>query len=328
MICSLDLCLDKRYLTDEDDFINSVLENPKRELNADGELVKTVGYIKNYRVTITPSKIFLNGSLSKFYLRTNAKSLSRRDVLKAVKKLKALTGLPLQNADIIRVDFAVNLFLKAPFKSYLPYFEETPGYTKGVDAYGGLKYVKQKEVANFELAVYNKLSELRVRAKEAYQKTKEYADRNGKSSLLRIELRLKSEVRKRLLPKGRRILLPHLLSGGVNRKLIMLWQKTYDAIAKNRQPMLLASASGCKEAKDILAATMIDSLGITSVLRSIDEAARRGQWSAKKKSVTKSELKKLSIYCSSTTPSHCFEEIEKAMQESVELNQWINDWSR
>jgi hypothetical protein len=111
------------------------LENIQRKSDENGEVLCISGNIRNYGVSIYPDKIFLNGSLSKFVHGTNLLSLQRRDILPAIKELKTATGLPVHLAQIIRIDFALNIFVEHLYKLYTPYFEDTHGYIKGTSAY-------------------------------------------------------------------------------------------------------------------------------------------------------------------------------------------------
>lgn len=327
MICSFDLCLDKRYINQkiENNLIKSILQKVEYKVNEDGVGAAT-GYVGNYKITILPDKIFLNGSLGKFYFGTNVLPLSREDLPKALKKLKKETGLPIQYARIIRIDFAVNLFLQFPFKKYLQCFEETHGYTKSHSQYGGIRYIKQKERDNFELSIYNKLSELRVNARDVYAVAKGVMEKGGEKAIMRIELRMKSEVKKRLLPNVQKLMVPHLLSRKVNQRLARLWQKTYGGIAKNKSHRLPTGISGLKELKDVLVSMQIKSMGLHQILADIDEIASTNKWTAKKKSTTKADIKRLYNSSSSGTSSHYIKEIETKIKENEELNQWIADW--
>lgn len=328
MICSFDFCLSSRYYSEEQKnaLIEDVLQNVRRSVNPNGELTETRGNFENYRVTILPEKIFFNGSLSKFYLMSNVVELSRDQIPAAIKELKKRTGLPIQFADVVRIDFGVNVFLKHKYKSYLPFFEETYGYMKGRDQYGGLKFGKTGANQRVEIAIYDKLTELSTNARDVYKIVRETLNETGEQGVMRIEMRIKSLARKTLLPSASRLTVAHLLSAKVNRKLIKLWKQYYDAIGKNMKLRLSIDISGLKELKDVLAAKQIEAAGLDQVLLDIDEMARTGNWSAKKKSTTKAEIKKLcQIRLKTSLPIHIME-IEKKIRENSGLSEWISDW--
>jgi hypothetical protein len=138
---------------------------------------------------------------------------------------------------------------------------------------------------------------------------------------------MKSEVRKRLMPNAKRLLMPHILSKQVNQRLIKLWQKTYAEITKNKSPRLSTSISGLKELKDVLAAAQIKETGLHQILIDIEEIARVNQWTSKKKSTTKSEITKLYNTQKTGITSHYIKEIERAVKEDPDLKKWIADWS-
>lgn len=328
MICSFDFCLNKKYYTteQENNLIDNVLENVNRSANADGTLTKTTGYVDNYRVTIHDDKMFFNGSLSKFYLMSNVVELSREDIPKALKELRRKTQMPIQYGEIVRVDFAVNVFLEHKFNSYLPFFGESHGYTKGTDNYGGVRFGKTGANQKIEIAIYDKLAELRANARDVYKMVKETLDDNGEKGIMRIEMRLKKLARKTLLPSASRLTVAHLLLARVNHKLIKLWKQYYEAIDKNMKLRLPKDIGGLKELKDMLAAKQIEVEGLNQVLFDIDEMAKAGNWSAKKKSTTKAEIKKLSqTKFQGTLPDYIIE-IEKKVKQNSKLSEWISDW--
>lgn len=328
MICSFDFCLSSRFYTEEQktNLIDNVIENVKRSVNSNGELTEIRGNIDNYRVTILPEKMFFNGSLSKSYLGSNVVELSRDDIPKALKNLKRRTQMPIQFADVIRIDLAVNVFLQNKYKTYLPYFGESYGYIKGRDQYGGLKYVRTCADQKIEIAIYDKLSELAANARNVYAIAKDALEGTGEKGIMRIEMRLKKSVRKTLLPSASRLTVVHLLSGGVNRKLIKLWKQHYAAIDKNLKLRLPSEIAGLKELKDVLAAKQIEAEGLDQVMLDIDEMAKTGNWSSKKKSTTKTEIKKLSQERFEGTLPHSIIEIEQKIKKQSGLSEWISDW--
>lgn len=328
MICSFDFCLNRRFYSEEqkNDLIENVLENVKRSIDSNGEISSISGNVDNYRVTILQEKIFFNGSLPKLYLGSNVGDLTKDKIPQALKYLKKRTKMPIQFADVIRIDFAVNVILKDRYKMYLPYFGETHGYTKGRDQFGGVKYGKIGANQKIEIAIYDKLAELAANDREVYKIAKDVLKVNGEKCIMRIEMRIKKSVRKTLLPNSSRFTLVHLLSTKVNQKLIRLWNQHYEAIDKKMNIRLPSEISGLKELKDLLAAKQIESEGLDQVMLDIEEMAKKGKWSSKKKSIIKKEIKKLSQVRFEGKLPPAMMEIENKIKRDSPLKKWISDW--
>ncbi|MBK6330458.1 MAG: hypothetical protein IPF62_08040 [Bacteroidetes bacterium] len=147
---------------------------------------------------------------------------------------------------------------------------------------------------------------------------------NNLKGILRIEHRQKTNVRKMLLPNSQRIMMVHLLYKKVQQNLIQLWLKNYYAINKNKTPRFPTNVKDFKEMKNILACKQIHIEGINKILADADEAATVNNWTPKKKSVTKKEIRNLYNTQFESTSPHYIMEIEEKVRTNVELLQWIS----
>ena len=323
MICSLNLDLNKRYYNeDQQNKLISILENVKYISDKDGTMHSITGFIENFKITITETRIYLNGSLTKFYHGNNVVTLTKEEMSPAIKRLKQVTGLPVQYAVIRRIDLAINIFLEQPYYIYLPYFEDSYGYIKGINQYKGITYRKENRNTTSEFVIYNKLAEVCSQSPDVYNVVKVVMNEHNEKGIMRLELRLKKSVSMQLLPNGKKLTLPYLLSSKVRQRLAQIWFKTYRSIDKKCKP-ILSDPKGYKEMKDALAAMQIKNMGKAKLMRSIDDIARRCRWSAKKKSITKTafyELFRKSIK-SILPPSYI--ELEQKILHGEELLKWL-----
>jgi len=322
MICSLHLCLPEYYYTRKDvSKLKAKLTNVSTSVSEYGMTTETKGNLENYQVRILDDRIYFNGSIGKYYHGNNVVSLTKDDLKEALKKLKKTTGLQIYKADVCRIDIAMNIVLPHKFKSYTPFLENTPDYLVGRDKFGGMRYKTRQ--GNIEFVFYDKLRELRNRDELTYNLTKGYV---GKGCMMRIEARIVKTARKTLLPKASKLMAVHLLSETVHRRLIWVWKKHYNKIPKSKSPRLRFDVSGLKELKDILATYALHTIGLKDVLTDIEEMARQGEWSAKKKSTVRRGIKDLHQDEFLGKTSHYIKEMEEAVRENEEMREWVAAW--
>jgi len=82
------------------------------------------GSLGNFRVYIRPTSISLKGSLCKWYLGDNFQTLNRETTKQAIEALSSVLHLPMERADVTRIDFANNLILEYPVEVYLNHMGE------------------------------------------------------------------------------------------------------------------------------------------------------------------------------------------------------------
>lgn len=76
------------------------------------------GRFKNFKILFNESGMYLYGSLAKYYLGTNQKTLRKSDIIKAIDDLSQELSLPLYKARVNRVDLAENIITTQPINLY------------------------------------------------------------------------------------------------------------------------------------------------------------------------------------------------------------------
>lgn len=138
--------------------IPAYLQDVSEHLFESGKVAIT-GRLKNLKVSVTDNAVSVkDGSLTKWYVGDNLKMLSRGDIQKAFEKISDTLHLPMQKADVKRVDFGKNLMLNHPAPAYLPYLGSNGRYTR----------LEQKTALNYkitgrELCMYDKIAEMKSR---------------------------------------------------------------------------------------------------------------------------------------------------------------------
>ncbi len=125
----------------------------------EGGRVAITGRLKNLKVSVTGNAVSVkDGSLTKWYLGDNLKMLSRGDIQRAFTQLSDTLHLPMNKADVKRLDFGKNIMLNHHVTAYLPYLGSNGRYTR----------LEQKTALNYkitgrELCVYDKVAEIKGR---------------------------------------------------------------------------------------------------------------------------------------------------------------------
>jgi hypothetical protein len=121
------------------------------------------GYIGNLKVNIKEDRVKIgdnkgNNSLCKYYLGDNFKTLSRGDTEKAIEKLSDSIHLPMERANVTRIDVAQNLMMKNPERVYYSCLGQAQHYSR-LEHNNGLYYVNQSR----QLVFYGKEHEQRTK---------------------------------------------------------------------------------------------------------------------------------------------------------------------
>lgn len=91
------------------------------------------GYLNsNLRLRIMEQGLLLNGSISKYFLSNNIEALSRSGTEQAIEKLSDELGLPMKEAKLRKLDYAVNLVMKEKPESYFPLLGESRYFKRSV----------------------------------------------------------------------------------------------------------------------------------------------------------------------------------------------------
>ena len=129
-----------------------------------GETVLS-GSLGNFKITLSKNCVNIkDGSLCKYYLGDNFKTLGRAETKRAIKQLSDTLHLPIEKATVTRIDIAQNFIVKNPVQVYYNHFGElkysrrTPvnngaGEVEGIYYFGSLG----------TLLFYNKVKEQRAK---------------------------------------------------------------------------------------------------------------------------------------------------------------------
>ena len=140
-------------ITNNDVGNDNFLHNIPRFLNDDhttayhnfnGEEVIT-GSIDNLKISISRYQVKIkDGSLCKWYLGDNFKTMGRQDTQGAIERLSDILHLPIDKATIIRLDIAQNFIVKHPIEVYLNHLGELR-HSKRLQEPSGIYYHKDGE---------------------------------------------------------------------------------------------------------------------------------------------------------------------------------------
>jgi polyhydroxyalkanoate synthesis regulator phasin len=82
------------------------------------------GALNNLRIHVSERGVSIKGSLAKYYLSDNLKTMRRKDTEQAMQKLSDELHLSIQDAEVFRVDFAHNFIMDYEPKVYYQYLGE------------------------------------------------------------------------------------------------------------------------------------------------------------------------------------------------------------
>jgi hypothetical protein len=232
-----------------------------------GEYV--TGYLDNLKINVNANRVKIsNGSLCKYYLGDNFKTLGKGDTKKAIEKISDSLHLPFEKAIVTRIDLAQNFIMQHNDKVYYPYLGEAPFY-KRLEADNGLYFNNQLR----QLVFYDKVHE----QKQKRQNIPElYQDRN----VLRIEMRFKKKLGKQF--KKSEITAGLLYDEAFYNSIVNRWKDEYFAIQKINSKLSTMKPTGSKKEfiENLALFTLLD-LGQPQVLGIVKEWQETGEISKK-----------------------------------------------
>ena len=191
------------------ELLESGTEHIKRETGESYTKFK----IKNLLISNYNNACTIKGSMARYYLGDNSKTLSLLTFREAVKQLEYDLGIDLMNAKVTRIDIAANFRLTHPIYQYLKYLKQN-NYLKICDFNNGR----------------GKLFKNKSRAKNFYDKSIT-RDENK----LRYEYQLKNSktIRNKLnMPE---VTVKNVCSQSTYIKLIELWRNEYYLILRKKK---------------------------------------------------------------------------------------------
>ncbi len=264
------------------------------------------GQLDNFRAKHINGTLILNGSLPKYFLGNNLKTLSRQSTKEALEKLSDDLHLNINDADVYRIDISTNIEMSLPLENYYNCLGEISRYKKSI-------------LSNNETILYrNGLSELIF-----YDKQKELKKQKVQipdSLINKPILRYESRYMKRLPYQFKQpeINLPMLYEKKFYSAIIEKWQNKYLSIPKRRNLIMKGDNmyNGQKELKNYLAAVGLKVLG--------GESNLIGQLNQKdidkmKKLRLKRMIKEISTDEDLTEPNEAIKELDQKIKEAVRI---------
>lgn len=120
-LCKLELKPDQNF-----DIARSILSNSQDHIPNNGKPSYYTGEYKNLRVTINQTHMYIQGSLSKYLKGHNFSNFTLEETKKAIKRLSKEFNLPLELADITRLDIAHNIEVSQLPINYFPHLISMP----------------------------------------------------------------------------------------------------------------------------------------------------------------------------------------------------------
>ena len=258
-IANSEILMELRYLLTDPKEIKSLITNS----------ISITGNYKNYRVHIGEKGLSLSGSLCKYYLGNNIRTLDNSTVKDAINMLSDNIHLPLKDATLRRIDLAENFEMRYEVPLYYSLLGSTDRY-KRLEQNNGINY----RMTIKEMLFYGKIPELRENGVEI-------PERYNGVNLLRYEFRLKNHLSQQL--KTTELNVSRLYNEQFYKELINIWKAEYNSIYKYKQHNInLNSINNVKQFKSRILLEGIKSLGGESeALKIIEQAKNQGYFKNK-----------------------------------------------
>lgn len=119
--------------------VSPLLENIYGCCDAPGKKYVS-GWLQGLKMTIRPTSLHINGgSFCKWCIGDNYRTMTRRDIQSGIEKLSDTFHLPMEYADVTRLDVGQNLIMEYPVLTYLNHLGAMKYYTR-LEEPNGLYY--------------------------------------------------------------------------------------------------------------------------------------------------------------------------------------------
>lgn len=201
------------------------LRNPKEETDLKtGEVLSCKGTYKNLYVRITPTHIFISGSLAKFQNGNNIEMFSRLQAKDAIEHISDVFLIDMGKANVSGLDFSATIEVNNPTIEYLSLFGSCDNLVKIIFPttlyYQSITKTKTKPL---ELCIYDKMAEASGSCRLPIEHRTVY--------LLRYELKLRQRLGKRF--GVAEVLGSTLFTPCFYQQTITMWAEYYDRIEKH-----------------------------------------------------------------------------------------------
>lgn len=270
------------------------------------------GNVGGYKISVTESGVNIKGcSLTKWFMGDNFKEMGRRDTQQAIENLSDALHLPIEKANITRLDFALNIPVKHPIEVYFNHLGGLNHYKKLLQKSGCLSlYYSQN---NEQYVFYDKVREQKIKGDfipELYQ------DRN----VLRIEQRYLKRIAQRL--KIDIVTANKLYDVDFFNALYNRLGDTYQAIEKtNNSTINLNEMKAKRELYDMGVMALIEMFGKENVISQIKEGQQIGKLTKKqaydlREAINEVYKRQIKINCQNDV----IDELNKRVKESIKMN--------
>jgi len=269
----------------------------------------------HFKVTVSSTGVNIkNGSLCKYYLGDNFKTLGRSETQRAIEMLSDALHLPIDRATVTRMDIAQNFIVQNPVQVYYNHLGELKystrqGVGNGIGTVETLYYYLSGGILSF----YDKLKE----QKDKRQPIPElYQNRN----VLRYEQRYKSRLAQTF--KVERVTAAMLFDEAFYIKAIDKWKDNYFNIKKiNDITLNFDAMKGKTDLYNMGVLALVEMVGgELNLINQIKEAQKSGNLNKKqaydlKQAVTAACKIKDGV----TVPNDAILELDKKVKEAVKF---------
>jgi len=266
---------------------------------------KPLGFIKNICVTGTNNFLFVEGSLSKYFMGNNVENFDWKFAKPAIKMLSADLGLPLGRAELRRCDIAGNFELEESVIDYFPELNYLRYYERTNKRKTTLRF--ESNSGNVDVKFYDKLAEYGNK----HNTDAEIAALLGTKNLMRYEVQIQKRIAAVL--GMRKIKVVHLYSPSFYKRLLNYWYFTYCNIEKKAIMVFPKHIKGRKAVDKFIYRYFVENLGWQNIEAMFDDAQKNGCLTADDKSKKLRQLR--SIMEDSRT--FLFKEITNELNEKV-----------
>ncbi|MDD3322915.1 MAG: hypothetical protein PHS59_15870 [Paludibacter sp.] len=270
-----------------------------------GENVIT-GNLNGLRVSTSQRGVNItDGSLCKWYLGDNFKTLERGDIQRAIEKLSDTLHLPIDKANVTRIDLAQNFIMKHPTEVYFNHLGSNYP-SKRLEQPDGLYYSKHDTL----LVFYDKVKEQRAKGQAIPEL---YSNRNT----LRYEMRHKARLKDTF--KVDRVTGAMLYEEQFYMDIVKRWKKAYKDIKKiNDVTLNFKAMAGKKDLYTLALASLIEQQGgELAMIQQINELFKKGQIKKKQSYDLRQAIKEASRASIATVESDVIKELDKKIDDVV-----------
>lgn len=268
--------------------------------NEFGEAI--TGIYKGLKIRITDNRINIVGSLSKYALGDNLKTISRNNAMESIESLSEAFKIDLGVMKLTRIDVANNFIMKYPTEIYynklgvLKYFDRVPFDN-------GLAYRNYKQ----ELLLYGKLIEMKSKGLPIPEIWKDL-------NVLRIEYRLKTRIEQTL--NVNQVLFSDLYCEVFYLNLLNRWAETYYKVQKLNDVKMKPTKS-VKDFEQQLALVGINSIGHDKCIEYIKEMQLKNEINKKQAFEMRNKVRALNQLESASEESELIKELDSKVKDSI-----------